>query len=109
MKSPRDYISKHDLAKAAPLDRWFSFEAVTLDITKGSFDRRMKNLPRIYVEWRVVGQRNQFRIKPGHITALLDWCKVKKKPTKKERAVKVKACNEKAEKEQALFDLMMNA
>ena len=104
----RDYISKYDLAKALPMGRWFGFEAVGLDIDKGSFNRRMKNMPKEFIEHRFVGTSSQFKVKDGCLTALLAHCKVKKKPTQKQRAVKVKACNEKAEKEQALFNLALN-
>ena len=105
----RDRISKEQLVKALPMGRWFGFESVDLDIIKSSFDRRMRDMPRAYIEWRIVGKSNQFRIKPDCLSALLAVCKIKPKPTKKEKAKRVKACNKKIDKEQELFDLMMNA
>ena len=111
MKVHRDYISKEQLVKAAPVGRWFGFESVDLDIIKSSFDRRMRNMPRAYIEWRVIGKSNQFRIKDGRLTELLAMFKTKPKPrkTKARKVVEDVARIEKEAKEQALFDLVMNA
>ena len=102
----RTRISKEELVKALPMGRWFGFEAVSLDMTKESFNRRVRNLPEMFVERT---SDNRFKIKDDCLSALLATCKIKAKMTKAKKAKKAKVFDAVQDKEQKLFDLFMNA
>ena len=105
MKVNRDPITKLELVKALPMGREFTFESVSLDITRPAFNRRVQALPELFIE-RFGSSR--FKIKDGCLTALIAWATPKPKAKKTGVKPKFKARNEKADKEQALHNLMMN-
>jgi hypothetical protein len=107
MKVNRDPITKLDLVKALPMGREFTFESVSLDITRPAFNRRLQAFPEMFIDSL---SSSRFKIKDGCLTALIAWATAKPKAKKKTGAKpKVRPRDEKADKEQSLHNLFMSA
>lgn len=108
MKVNRDPITKLDLVKALPMGREFTFESVSLDITRPAFNRRLQAFPEMFIDSL---SSSRFKIKDGCLTALIAWATPNQKPRPKKTGVKpkVKPRDEKADKEQSLHNLFMSA
>ena len=107
MKKQRERISSAQLVRSIPIGNWFQFESVDVNITKGNFERRVKSMPRQFIEWRVISRTNQFRVKNGRLRALLNAYPLVKpqKPISETQAEE----NRRQAKELRLYNIAINA